>query len=153
MNFTVAHKEGISVVENRALGYSRKDNSFLFNDQSLTSAVLGDGGIYSSTADLFKWDQSLYTNEMLSSKLLSAAFLPAQLDNGEKVNYGFGWHLTEVNGYSSVFHTGSTRGFRNVIYRIPSASLTVIILTNRNEGEPKRIAEKIINFVLVDCGK
>jgi CubicO group peptidase (beta-lactamase class C family) len=147
MNSTVAYEKDISMVENRAFGYSRKEGDFIFDDQSLTSAVLGDGGIYSSTADLFKWDQSLYTEKLISSELMSQAFSPAQLVNGEKINYGFGWHLEEVKGFHSVYHTGSTRGFRNVIQRIPEKKLTVIILTNRNEGEPKEIGEKIIDFM------
>lgn len=147
MKSTIAHEEGISSIENRAFGYSRNDSSFFLDDQSLTSAVLGDGGIYSSTADLFKWDQTFYTNSLLSPNLLSEAFSPAQLINGEKINYGFGWHLEEMKGFHTVYHTGSTRGFRNVIYRIPSESLTVIILTNRNEGEPKKIAERIFDYI------
>ncbi len=153
MNSTVAFEKGKSVVQNRAFGYSRKDDGFFFDDQSLTSAVLGDGGIYSSTADLFKWDQSLYNDKLISLQLMSQTFSPAQLINGEKIKYGFGWHLEEFQSYQSVYHTGSTRGFRNVIQRIPDKKLTIIILTNRNEDEPKKIAEKIFDFILRDSGE
>src|ERR1043165_9824975 len=40
---TVAYEEGVSTVANRAYGYSPK---WTRTDQSLTSAVLGDGSIY-----------------------------------------------------------------------------------------------------------
>src|SRR5689334_2618585 len=53
MHETVAFEEGISTVRHRAYGYTRKSDTFERTDQSLTSAVLGDGGIYSSVEDLF----------------------------------------------------------------------------------------------------
>jgi hypothetical protein len=33
-----------------------------------------------------------------------------------------------------LYHTGSSIGFRNIIYRIPSKNFTVVILTNRDAG-------------------
>jgi hypothetical protein len=42
-----------------------------------------------------------------------------------------------------IAHTGETRGFRNALIRFPDEKLTVVLLTNRNEGEPYNIAMKI----------
>ena len=39
-------------------------------------------------------------------------------------------------------------GFRNAIIRFPDQRLTVILVTNRNEGEPIAIAKKIADFRL-----
>jgi CubicO group peptidase (beta-lactamase class C family) len=56
MDNTVAHEEGVTTVAHRAYGYTRQpDGSWARTDQSLTSAVLGDGGIYSSLHDLNLW--------------------------------------------------------------------------------------------------
>ena len=93
MNNTVAHEEEITEVNNRAYGYKRTDSGWIRKDQSITSAVLGDGGIYSNVEDLFKWDQSLYTNLILSDDLRKESMTRAVLNNGEKVDYGYGWHL------------------------------------------------------------
>ena len=143
MENTVAHEEGISVVENRAYGYSRTDSGWIREDQSITSAVLGDGGIYSNVEDLYKWDQSLYTNKILFDTLRNEAMARTILTGGEKMDYGYGWYIKKYKGNEVVYHTGSTQGFRNVIYRVPSRKFTVIILTNRNEGEPEKIADHI----------
>lgn len=148
MKNTVAHEEGISVVKNRAYGYSRKDSGWVRKDQSVTSAVLGDGGIYSNVDDLYKWDQSLFSDKILTDKLRIEAMTQAVLNNGEKVDYGYGWHLKIYKNEKVVYHTGSTQGFRNVIYRVPSQKFTVIILTNRNEGDPGKIADKIFELYL-----
>lgn len=146
MKSTVAHEEGISVVEHRAFGYERTDSGWIKKDQSITSAVLGDGGIYSNVEDLFKWEQSLYTNKILSDDLRNDAMIRKYLGNGEKIDYGYGWHLKNYKGTEIVYHTGSTQGFRNVIYRVPSKNFCVIILSNRNEGEPEKIADKIFEI-------
>jgi len=146
MNSTVAHEEGISIVENRAYGYSRADSGWARKDQSITSAVIGDGGIYSNVEDLFKWDQSHYTNKILSDEIRNEAMIRAVLNGGEKIYYGYGWHLKNYKDNEVVYHTGSTEGFRNVVYRVPSKKFSVIILTNRNEGEPEKLADKIFGI-------
>lgn len=148
MKNTVAHEEGISIVSNRAFGYNRTDSGWIRNDQSFTSAVLGDGGIYSNVEDMLKWEKSLYKNKILSDDLRIESITRAVLNNGEKINYGYGWHLKTYRGEEIVYHGGSTQGFRNVIYRVPSKKFTVIILTNRNEGEPEKIADKIFDIYI-----
>ena len=77
MNNTVAFEEGISTVSNRAFGYTQEQGRWGRTDQSQTSAVLGDGGIYSSIDDLAKWDAALYDERLLRPSSLQAAFTPA----------------------------------------------------------------------------
>ena len=150
MKNTVAHEEGISVVNNRAYGYERSGSNWIRKDQSITSAVLGDGGIYSNVEDLFKWDEALYANKILADNLRNESMTRTVLNNGEKIDYGYGWHLKTYKENEIVYHTGSTQGFRNVIYRVPSKRFTVIILTNRNEGEPEKIADQIFDLYYTD---
>lgn len=148
MDHTVAFQNGISTVENRAFGHSRTDSGYVRTDQSNTSAVLGDGGIYSSVEDLFKWDQELHTNRLVSASLRQQSFTPGMLNDGTRTKYGFGWNIEPYKNIACVYHTGTTRGFRNVILRFPDQRLTIIILTNRNEGEPIEIARKIADLLL-----
>ena len=101
--------------------------------------------------DLFKWDQSLYNYNILNEKYRTASMTRGELNNGEPIDYGYGWRLTTYNNNEVIYHTGSTQGFRNIIYRIPSQKLTVIILTNRNtagEFVTKGLAEKIVDIYL-----
>lgn len=136
MRHTVAHEEGVSIVANRAFGYSRADGSWKRTDQSLTSAVLGDGGIYSSIDDLAKWDAALYDDRLLRPESLRLAFTSATPTDEPDVQYGFGWRITG----DTLWHSGETIGFRNVIVRDPKRRLTVVLLTNRNEKPPYRTA-------------
>jgi len=142
MHNSVAFEEGFSTVPNRAFGYHVEGDSILFSDQSLTSAVLGDGGIYTSVIDLFKWDQALYTDKLISKEALLEAFTPA-LDN-----YGFGWWIDAYKGHRRIRHYGSTCGFRTAILRYPENEFTVIILTNRREPDVTHLAEKLTDIYL-----
>jgi len=116
-------------------------------DQSVTSAVLGDGGVYSSIDDLAKWDAALYDTRVLSSSSLRLAFTPATPTDDPAVRYGFGWRITG----ETVWHSGETVGFRNVIIRYPRRHFTVIVLSNRDAPEPYALALAIAKIYLPDA--
>ena len=140
MDDTVAHQDGVDTVAHRAWGHSRIDAHWQRTDQSQTSAVLGDGGIYSSIDDLARWDAALYDDRLLQPASLAQMFTPATAtDEPDVPHYGFGWRL---NG-DSVWHSGESIGFRNVIVRWPGERLTVVVLSNRNDPEPYRLALQI----------
>ena len=136
MSHTVAYEEGISTVPNRAYGYTLKDGKWTRKDQSLTSAVLGDGGIYSSIDDLARWDAAWYDSRLLSDQSRELAVRPHTETDKADVKYGFGWRITG----ESLWHSGETSGFRNVIVRYPGRRLTVVILTNRDDPAPYETA-------------
>ncbi len=154
MTRSVAFVEGVNEVPNRAFGYAPEGDGFVFSDQSTTSAVLGDGGIYTSVADLFRWDQALYTDKLVSAAMLGRAFTSATLTNGEQTGYGFGWSVGDYRGCRRVYHSGSTCGFRTAIHRYPDDRFSVIVLLNRRVGEPDKLAERLTEiFLFGDDGK
>ena len=147
MTQTLAREDGISTVADRAYGYSLVDDRWTRTDQSSTSAVLGDGGVYSSIDDLAKWDAALYDNRLLGDATRTLAFAAHTRTNEPDVDgYGYGWRIHgEV-----LWHSGESIGFRNVIVRWPQRHLTVIVLSNRNDPEPYRLALKIADLYLPD---
>ncbi|MDW7681088.1 MAG: serine hydrolase domain-containing protein [bacterium] len=148
MTETVAYQQGISKVKNRAFGYTDEDAAFISRDQSLTSAVLGDGGIYSSLMDLFKWDQALYRDQLVSFESLKLAFMPDTLTDGTSTGYGFGWRIDEFSGQRRLHHTGQTCGFTTIIQRYPDMNFSIIILTNRHRPMLDEIADQIAEIYL-----
>ncbi len=140
MTATFAHQDGVDEVPDRAYGYSQIDGHWQRTDQSTTSAVLGDGGIYSSIDDLAKWDAALYDERLLRRASLQQAFSAATATPEPDVpHYGFGWR---ING-DALWHSGESIGFRNVIVRYPKQKLTVVVLSNRNDPEPYALALQI----------
>lgn len=148
MKGTLAFEQGVSTVPNRAFGYSREGSGWKRTDQSLTSAVLGDGGVYSSVDDLALWMTALQQGSVLSSSSIELASLPSVRTDDPATAYGFGWRISLHNDNRMVWHTGESIGFRNALLRFPEKGLSVIVLTNRDEGEPKEIALKIADMYL-----
>ena len=140
MRTTVAFEDGISSVHHRAYGHSRQEAGWAKTDQSVTSAVLGDGGIYSNPAELATWVSSLWHHRLISDSLQQQeAWTKAILNDGKAIDYGFGWHLDGGHPH----HDGSTKGFRNHILVFPDKRMMVVVLTNRDEGKPRELAERI----------
>ena len=141
MDHTLLYVHDARTVPNRAYGYSRTGGRWLRTDQDLTSATRGDGGIYSNIDDLAKWDAALYDDRLLSDASRKAAFSPHVKVTGEpyQASYGYGWRVTG----DTLWHSGESIGFRNVIVRWPKQHLTVILLSNRNDPEPYRTVLKI----------
>jgi len=140
---SVAHLEGESVVADRAYGHARDGAGWRRADQSATSAVLGDGGIYASIDEMGRWVMEILEPRLLPKELVSEAIRP-RVETGEgTIRYGFGWRIMEAGeGPESaapvevVWHTGETAGFRNALVLIPEREVGVVVLTNRNEGRP-----------------
>lgn len=144
MRHAVAYEAGRSEVAHRAYGYSFEGDAWKRTDQSTTSAVLGDGGIYASIDDLAKWDAALQDGRLLKASSLRLAFTPATGTDDPDVHYGYGWRITG----ETVWHSGETIGFRNVIVRYPQRRMTVVLLTNRNDPEPYDTAKMMAALAL-----
>lgn len=147
MKNTVAHVEGADTVKHRAYGHSRTATGWKRNDQSATSAVLGDGGIYSNLIDLAKWIRAIDRCTLLDCDTLRESWTSAKLNDGTSTNYGFGWRLETRDGERVISHTGETRGFRNALLRYPDQRIVVILLTNRNEGAPATEVARVVKEI------
>jgi CubicO group peptidase (beta-lactamase class C family) len=148
MKTTVAFEEGKNTVANRAYGHSFENGNWKQTDQSLTSAVLGDGGIYTNVQEYTKWIKALWNYKLLPETTQLRAWSKTQLNNGKTIDYGYGWHVEDFLNITHPFHDGSSIGFRNSVGLFPEQKLMVIILTNRNEHDPIEEVHKIAALYL-----
>jgi len=99
----------------------------------------GPGRISSTTTDLLKWDQALYSTKLVRQGTLLEAFTPARLNDGSETAYGFGWEIRQdASGNKIVQHTGDNPGYRTILVRFLNERKTVIILNN-NAHEAMRL--------------
>ncbi len=149
MRNTVAFEKGKNQVQQRAFGYQRQGDGWIFADQSPTSAVLGDGGVYSSLDDLARWERALAHHTLLSRAEMEPALTPvavASSKDGTPVQYGFGWFLEPYRGRARMYHDGETCGFRTTIQRFLDERLTIIVLANRVDLDPDALALKVADL-------
>jgi CubicO group peptidase (beta-lactamase class C family) len=164
MDRTLAFVNGTNTVPDRAYGHTKTAEGFSETDQSPTSATLGDGGIYSNLDDLAKWDAALRSHALLSVREIQPALTPVRLkdgsqpkwpaapgednlDPGKPVSYGFGWFMDPYEGRPRMWHTGTSTGFRTVIERFPAQALTVVVLSNRTDIDPDKLALRVAGLL------
>lgn len=155
MDHTVLYEKGKNEVSNRAYGHTKTANGWQETDQSPTSATLGDGGIYSSLADLAKWDRGLRDHTLLSEAEMQPAVTPVKVPgveepDGKKAEYGFGWFLNPYKGHIRMWHYGETMGFRTAIERFVADRLTVIVLANRADVDANALALRVADLSLTE---
>ena len=93
----------------------------------------GNGGILSTTGDLFKWDQALLTDKILSKEAKQKYFHPALRQNETADSYyAYGWdvHKTDRNTIQ-LRHNGANHVFYSDFYRFIDEGVTIILLTNK----------------------
>jgi CubicO group peptidase (beta-lactamase class C family) len=134
--------DAVTLVPGRASGYDWSFNAFVKpGDMSMTSGY-ASGGLYSTTADLLRWDQALYTDKLVAGKTRDEMFMP--LLNG----YGYGWQIGEKSGRRTIAHAGSLNGYSSYILRLPGQRVTVIVLSNSDSTSATKVANNLaaINF-------
>jgi CubicO group peptidase (beta-lactamase class C family) len=143
MNDSIAY-EAKTPIKNRAYGYDGSEDSFKDADQARATAVLGDGGIYSSVTDMAKWVEGLEKQTLLKGKRFAEATSKQVATSEPGIGYGYGWRIGDEAGEKVVFHTGTTSGFKNALLWVPSRKLAVIVLTNRKNSDSLRLGWRVL---------
>ena len=142
------------VLNNEAQGYSMNGEKVKKADFQEMSWASGVGSIYSTTNDLYKWNEAVFNGKALSNATLKTAFTQAVLNSGAKVDYGFGWFLITNKGFKFIQHSGGVSGFSAYLERQPENNLTVCVLLNSlpsPEGiQPISNGQAISEFILRD---
>lgn len=133
-------------VNERVYGYRKQFYYFgknVLDDLNQLDGIAGDGNIYSSALDLFKWDQALTKGTLLPKDFYKQAYEPGKLNSGKKTEYGFGWF---VEKHPVVYHYGGWRSFSTLIRRNLDDQTVFIVLSNSGFFlRTASICDKIIN--------
>jgi CubicO group peptidase (beta-lactamase class C family) len=125
-----------------ATGY----NQFGKENDYKSTVFFGDGGLYSTVEDLFKWHRALYTDQLVKPTVLAEAFVPGRVKEGS-TTYGFGWNISSDDYGKYAWHTGNTAGFRAYIQHRLDDEIAIIMLTNTGPTRRIEIAAAI-NHIL-----
>ncbi len=124
--------------KNKAIGY------FKLNDKDSMPAPIVDstvsfsaGAIYSTTGDLYLWNEGLEHNQVLSKTQQETAYTPV------KNNYGYGWGIDSIEGKRRVGHGGGIPGFITNISRVPEDDVCIILLSNASNESLNDITKSI----------
>jgi CubicO group peptidase (beta-lactamase class C family) len=113
------------------------------------------GALYSTVEDLYRWDQTLYTEALVAPDLRTKMFTPfaaipesfASINEITGFGYGYGWLIGRLFNRQVFFHAGSIEGFRASLYRFPADRVTVIVLSNQGRTDTDAISRQLARIV------
>lgn len=131
------------IIKNRAAGYAKQSGEVVNASYMDMTIPFAAGALYSTTGDLLLWDQALYTDKLVSRKLLDEMFTPYKGDAG----YGYGWNIGKRFDRQVIAHGGGIYGFATQITRFPADRVTVIVLSNVQSAPAGKIANDLAAIV------
>lgn len=152
MNETVIHDDINLTVANQPIGYGTILD--VWSTPATTPPATGSTGVISTIADLAKWHQNFYANQLgnKDQNLITLMETPGRYTSGAKIgqpasnttlglpSYACGLmpdSLWNANGFiKRVWHTGRWIGFKTASYRYPDLNMSVFILMNRDDQLP-----------------
>jgi len=132
--------DGVKLVPGLASGYSFWEEP-IHSAYADMSFPLGSYGLYSTTEDLFIWDQALTLSKILRKELTEKMLTP---------NLGFyacGWMVSEVMGKKCVHHFGDISGYSSDLLSFFDDQVTIIFLSNMNVTPVMYLSREIAKIV------
>ncbi len=130
------------IIKKRAYGYQKNETYVNAEYLSLTQPYAA-GSLMSTVEDLFIWNRAIRSNKLLKQESIELAFTNYELNNGDTINYGYGWGLNEINGSPTIEHSGGIFGYvTNSIY-LPNEDVFVAIYSNCDCNGPTEVSTKM----------
>ncbi len=118
-----------AIVKNRASGYAPVGARDLENAPWIDWTIkTGNGSLYSTVEDLYKWDRALYTEKILKKSALDKMFTP------HVEGVGYGWFIGRRLNRKVIRFSGRSPGFQCEIHRYVDDDVCVIVLSNNYSG-------------------
>jgi CubicO group peptidase (beta-lactamase class C family) len=116
------------ILKLRATGYEDRAGKPINSSYVDMSIPYAAGSLYSTTEDLFVWNEALFSDKLLTAKSRAAMMTP------DKNNYGYGVVMNQQYNRARVSHGGGINGFNTYLTRFPAEKITIIALRNSNFG-------------------
>jgi hypothetical protein len=98
--------------------------------------------MYSTTADMLRWEQGLFGGKVLSASSLKQMTTPG------KGNYWDGVFVSRKDDMEVVEHGGSIDGFNSYMSYAPARNIAIIVLSNVSGDAPDIMAGKLLDVTL-----
>jgi D-alanyl-D-alanine carboxypeptidase len=136
------------IIPNRANGYMHNGDTLV--NATAMFAIRPSGGFLSTSSDMIKWEKAMKDGKIILKKdhweKLWQPFIKTSDKAGSKEYYGFGWVIDEYKGRKLIIHGGANIGFRSVYARFVNDGLSIIILTNTDEANPRAVVNALADY-------
>lgn len=110
----------------------------------------GNGGILSTVRDMYKWHESLLTEDILSAEAKAKFYKPhVREGEGAQSFYAYGWAIFPTPRETNlVAHNGGNGVFFADFWRYLEEDITIIVMCNSSNRYAERIASQIAGIIL-----
>lgn len=136
------------MIARRAHGYDNKDGQWVNAKFLAMSQPFAAGAMCSTVGDLVRWNQALHSGKVVSAASYAMMTKAEGAASEGRRQYGFGLMMDSVAGRSSVSHGGGIHGFITANTWIPSAQLSVTVLTNSGSAKSGELLRKLAHAAL-----
>jgi len=135
-----------------AHGYSFDGKKYFEKDygEEPTFAASGNGGVWSSVEELWKYEQAIQHHIFLDSGWIKRSRTIQSFSNWNDKTpsfIGLCWFITKTNNENMIGHTGSQGGFRADYVWLPGSKIFYVILCNTPKPLSK-VREKVLSVAL-----
>lgn len=136
------------IVKNRATSYRPATDGFRRFVKSYD--IYGDAGLWSTIADLARWDRNFYDPVVGGPALVARMLEPGRLADGTRLHYASGLAHWRYRGLDALIHGGLALGFRSQMMRFPAQRATIICLMNLLTASTTDLCQQVADIVLTD---
>jgi D-alanyl-D-alanine carboxypeptidase len=135
-----------------ALGYTKGANGATERAQFMDlSHPFAAGALCSTVGDFAKWQRALAGGRVVSPASYALMSTADTLNNGRKINYGFGLVPGVLDGHKTVSHTGGIPGFATAAAYVADDSLSIVVFTNFDRESPQRVVQNLLRVAYGDA--
>jgi CubicO group peptidase (beta-lactamase class C family) len=107
---------------------------------------IGDGGMWSTAADLLRWAAALDADELGITGLLET---PGRLDDGTVLEYAWGMGVREHAGRRVLRHGGSYADTRTMLLRVPEEGFDLVVLAPADRSERRtQLTDRLLDALV-----
>jgi CubicO group peptidase (beta-lactamase class C family) len=150
MTRTHFHDDAGSIIAGRAMSYSGSADATFRVAYLGNFDKVGAGGLYTTLADLAKWDANFYEPKVGGRNFIETMQTRGVLNSGDTIAYAFGINVQERRGLRMVRHSGSLMGFRADLVRYPDQRFSVLTMCNLGSVDAGALADRVTELFLGD---
>jgi D-alanyl-D-alanine carboxypeptidase len=131
------------LIPRRASGYEEENGVWGNTPFLAMTQPYSAGAMCSTVGDLARWNRALHTGKVVSTASYDLMITPTGAANVRPL-YGFGLMRDTIAGRDLIVHGGGIHGFVTANSWLPSAGLSVSVLTNGGANSPQDLMKQLI---------
>jgi len=131
-----------AILPHRATGYTPDGDTWVNAAYIDLTIPHGDGALYSTVEDFFRWYQCWREQKLVSADSWRAMTTPV------KENYGFGIAVVEQFGQREIAHDGRMNGFVASMRWFPASDIFVAAFANSDSAHSGEVADNLAALLL-----